>query len=86
MILADVVGRIWSDRQLSGLDGKRMVVVRDEAGARLVAVDLIDVTTGDVVLIATDEAAVQVGGAPIDAVVVARVAGMDPTVDGDDAS
>ncbi|CAN5762599.1 hypothetical protein BH24ACT15_BH24ACT15_30110 [soil metagenome] len=81
MILGRVRGRIWSDRQLEGLDGKRLVVVAYQAGAQVVAVDAIDVTTGDLVMVATDEAAVALEGPPADAVVVARVASMDDGIE-----
>lgn len=83
MILGEVVGRIWADRQVSGLDGRRLVVVRRLPGDDLfVAVDLIDVRTGNTVLVSTDEAVqVELGAAPVDAAVVARVAGMDPLPD-----
>ncbi len=58
MILGEVVGRVWSERQHAGLDGRRLVLVRDpDSGARHVAVDLLDAAAGMTVLLATDEAA-----------------------------
>lgn len=80
MLLGEVVGRVWADRQVEGLDGHRMVLVRDIAnGHTLVSVDLVGVSAGNRVLVATDDAAQSMfeGGAPIDAVVVALVAGVD---------
>ena len=80
MILAEVTGRIWSERELPALAGRRLVTARTAAGETLVAVDLIDVSDGNVVLIATDEAAqaaIDGDGAGLDAAVVALVAGGD---------
>ena len=80
MILGQVVGRVWNERQVQGLDGRRLVAVRVPGSAPVVAVDLIEVAEGNVVLLATDEAAqAAVGGnaAGIDAAVVALVAGAD---------
>ena len=80
MILGQVIGRVWNERQVQGLDGRRLVAVRVPGSAPVVAVDLIEVADGNVVLLATDEAAqAAVGGnsAGIDAAVVALVAGAD---------
>ena len=79
MLLAEVLGRVWSERQLPDLDGRRMVLVRDlSTSAAHVAVDLVDVTAGNTVLVVTDDAAqTATGGAAIDAAVVALVAGAD---------
>ena len=80
MILAEVTGRIWSERELPSLQSHRLVSARAARGEVLIAVDLIDVAAGNVVLIATDEAAqaaVPGDAAGIDAAVVALVAGAD---------
>lgn len=83
MILAQVTGRLWSERQVAGLEPYRLVTARalgDDSGEQLVAVDLIEVAAGNVVVLATDEgaqAAVQTDGAGIDLAVVALVAGAD---------
>lgn len=81
MILGEVTGRIWSEREISALGGRRLVVVRAlRSGDAVVAVDLIDVAAGNLVLLATDEAAQAAAGgdgAGIDAAVVALVAGAD---------
>ena len=79
MLLARVLGRVWSDRQVAGLDGHRLLVVRDlGSGTAHVAVDLVDATAGNTVIVTTDDAAqAELGGTPIDAVVVALVAGSD---------
>lgn len=78
MLLGDVVARVWTDRQLDGLHGQRMVQVRDrDNDSSLVAIDLIGVSVGNRVLIATDEAAQAVCRGPVDAVVIALVAGVD---------
>ena len=79
MILGEVLGRVWSERQVAGLDGRRLVLVRETAsGGQRVAVDLLDAAAGMTVLVATDEAAAAVAGAPwIDAAVVALVSGYD---------
>lgn len=83
MLLARVLGRVWSQRQLPALDGRRMVLVRDlSTSATHVAVDLIDVTAGDRVLVVTDDPArAALDGAPVDAVVVSLVAGVDEPPD-----
>jgi microcompartment protein CcmK/EutM len=78
MILGEVVGRVWNDREVPGLRGRRLLLVRDLAGeAQLVAVDLVEVGAGDLVLVAQEEAAQAAAGAPVDAAVVALVAGAD---------
>jgi ethanolamine utilization protein EutN len=79
VILGEVVGRVWSEREVDGLGGLRMVIVREPGSEqRHVAVDLLDAGTGTTVLIATDEAAAAVTGRScVDAAVVALVAGWD---------
>ncbi|HSK60015.1 MAG TPA: EutN/CcmL family microcompartment protein [Actinomycetospora sp.] len=79
MILGEVVGRVWSEREVDGLGGLRMVIVREPGSEqRHVAVDLLDAGTGTTVLLATDEAAAAVTGRScVDAAVVALVAGWD---------
>lgn len=83
MILARVTGRLWSERQVAGLEPFRLVTAQPlgpEPSEQLVAVDLIDVAAGNVVVLATDEgaqAAVETDGAGIDLAVVALVAGAD---------
>jgi microcompartment protein CcmK/EutM len=79
VILGEVLGRVWAERQHTGLDGQRLVLVRDLASdARHVAVDLLDAGTGTTVLIATDEAAAAATDLPWDdAAVVALVGGWD---------
>lgn len=81
MILGEVVGRVWNERQVRGLEGRRLVSVRTSAveGA-IVAVDLIEVAAGNLVLLATDEAAQAAAGGTaggVDAAVVALVSGAD---------
>jgi len=84
VILGQVVGRVWNERQVPGLDGRRLVAVRVPGAAPVVAVDLIEVAEGNVVLLATDEAAQAAAGgnaAGIDAAVVSLVAGADELAD-----
>lgn len=82
MLLATVIGKVWAERQLEGLDGRRLVLIRDvTSDTTAVAVDLVDVSPGSTVLVATDEAAqAAVGHVPVDAVVIALVAGMDQSI------
>jgi ethanolamine utilization protein EutN len=84
MLVAHVRGRVWNDRQVADLERRRLVLVRDfGSGAELIAVDLIDVSAGDTVLVATQEAAAAAARAnAVDAAVVARVAGADVLPDG----
>ena len=79
MLLAEVLGRVWAERQVPDLDGRRMVLVRElSTSAAHVAVDLVDVAAGNTVLVVTDDAApTATGGAAVDAAVVALVAGAD---------
>jgi len=79
MIMGEVVGRVWSERQHGGLDGHRLVLVQDPtSGVRHVAVDLLDTAAGMTVLLATDEAAAAACGVPsVDAAAVALVSGYD---------
>jgi ethanolamine utilization protein EutN len=74
-----VLGRVWAERQVPDLDGRRMVLVRElSTSAAHVAVDLVDVAAGNTVLVVTDDAAqTATGGAAVDAAVVALVAGAD---------
>lgn len=79
MILGTVVGRVWSDRQLAGLDGRRLLIVRPlDGGPQIVAVDLVDVGASGTVLVTTDEAAAAASGeSSVDAAIVALVSGYD---------
>lgn len=81
MILGEVVGRVWNERQVLGLEGRRLVSVRTSgAEGAIVAVDLIEVAAGNTVLLATDEAAQAAAGGNgggVDAAVVALVSGAD---------
>ncbi|WP_341720594.1 EutN/CcmL family microcompartment protein [Micromonospora sp. FIMYZ51] len=76
MILGEVVAKVWPDKILPSLQGRRLVLVRPRAeGPDLVAIDPLNVGVGTVVLIATDEAAAAATGEPTaDAAVVALVA------------
>ncbi|MBB6473312.1 EutN/CcmL family microcompartment protein [Sphaerisporangium rubeum] len=80
MIIADVVGKVWPDRVLESLRGRRLVLVRERpAGPDRVAVDLLNAGIGTTVLVATDEAAAAATGEPAcDAAVVALVADPAP--------
>lgn len=81
MMLARVTGRIWNERAIPNLDQRRLVTVQPEGETvTYVAVDLIDVSPPNLVVVATDEAAhAAVGGnaAGIDLAVVGLVAGAD---------
>ena len=79
MLLGRVLGRVWADRQLPALAGRRFVLVEDDStGARVVAVDLVDAGRGAAVLVATDEAAQAAAQEQVvDAAVVALVADLD---------
>jgi ethanolamine utilization protein EutN len=79
MILAEVVGRVWCDRQLDGLAARRMVIVRDLSDRTTrVAVDMLDAGLGTTVLVTTDEAAAAACGEAIaDAAIVALVSDYD---------
>jgi ethanolamine utilization protein EutN len=76
MVIGKVVAKVWADRLVPPLQGRRMVLVRTEpAGSELVAVDPLNAGVGTTVLVATDEAAAAVTGEPTtDAAVVALVA------------
>lgn len=79
MLLGTVAGRVWSDRQLPVLSGRRFLLVRSlDDGSMTVAVDLLDVGVGATVLVTTDEAAAAASGiASVDAAVVALVSDYD---------
>lgn len=83
MVLGEVLGQIWATRQIPQLDGRRVVVVRDPATSEVhAAVDLIGVSVGNRVLLTLDDAAIAaLGGAPLDAAVVALVEETDLTRD-----
>jgi len=76
MILCEVVGRVWPESPLAGLNQKALVTVRDiHSGALQVALDLAGAGTGARVLVVVGEPArVIADGAPVDAVVTAIVA------------
>ena len=80
MILAKVVGRVWSDRQVDQLEAVRLLACRSIDDERLlVAVDLVQAATGSTVLVVCDEVASRAAnGAATDAAIVALVAGTDP--------
>lgn len=78
MLLGEVLGRVWNDREIPALQARRLVLVRALAGdAQVVAVDLVEVAAGDTVLVVQDDAAQTATGAPVDAAVVALIAGAD---------
>ncbi|MCZ7423379.1 MULTISPECIES: EutN/CcmL family microcompartment protein [unclassified Micromonospora] len=85
MVLGEVVGKVWADRILPSLQGRRLVLIRVRPdGPDLVAVDPLNVGVGTTVLVVTDEAAAAVAGEPtVDAAVVALVAesGADEAAD-----
>jgi ethanolamine utilization protein EutN len=76
MVLGEVIGKVWADRILPSLQGRRLVLVRTRPdGPEFVAVDPLNVGIGSTVLVVTDEAAAAVTGEPTtDAAVVALVA------------
>ena len=78
-MLGTVVGRVWADRQLPGLNGRRLVLVAViGSDRREVAIDLVDAAPGVAVLVATDVAAAAAAGDPtVDAAVVALVDNWD---------
>ncbi|MEV0001746.1 EutN/CcmL family microcompartment protein [Micromonospora sp. NPDC050980] len=81
MVLGEVVGKVWADRILAPLQGRRLVLVRVRPdGPDLVAVDPLNVGVGTTVLVVTDEAAAAVAGeSTVDAAVVALIADPDAT-------
>lgn len=78
MLVAEVLGRVWNDREVPALQGRRLVLVRVlDTGASLVAVDLVEVARGNTVLVAEEEAALVAAGTAVDAAVVGLVGGAD---------
>jgi ethanolamine utilization protein EutN len=79
MLLAEVEGRVWITREIDSLEGRTTLAVRDSGSrARHIAVDLVGAAVGDRVLVATGSpASMAVGGAAVDAVIVALVEGSD---------
>ncbi len=79
MLLGEVEGRVWITREIEALSGRTTLAVRDQATrARHIAVDLVGAGIGDRVLVATGSpASMAVGGAAVDAVIVALVEGSD---------
>lgn len=75
MKLCQVVGRVWPEQQLEGLNGKALVAVRDVHDDQvLVALDLVDAGVGSRVLVVTGEPARAISRhAPVDAVITAIV-------------
>ena len=55
MLLAEVVGRVWNERELPALRGRRLLLVRDlDSGRAAVAVDLVEASPGNTVLVAEE--------------------------------
>ncbi|MEU5903120.1 EutN/CcmL family microcompartment protein [Micromonospora sp. NPDC000316] len=81
MMLGEVIAKVWPDKILPALQGRRLVLVRPRTdGPDLVAIDPLNVGVGTVVLVATDEAAAAATGEPTaDAAIVALVA--DSTIE-----
>ena len=79
MLLARVEARVWVTREIEALSGRTTLAVADlRTGARHVAVDLVGASAGDYVLVSTGSPASQaLGGAPVDAAIVAMVEGTD---------
>jgi microcompartment protein CcmK/EutM len=77
--MGQVVGRVWNDREHPDFEQQRFVAVRGLDDSVTIAVDLVMVSAGNLVLVATDEAAQIAVGHPsaIDAAVVALVSGAD---------
>ncbi len=75
MRLCDIVGRVWPERSLPGLDGRALVSVREvDSGATFVALDLMEAGPGARVLVVEGSPARALAGdKPIDAVVMAIV-------------
>lgn len=75
MLLCDVVARVWPEKQLEGLAGQPLVLVREvDGGASRVALDLVGAGVGVRVIVVTGEPAHRLaGGPPVDAVVTAIV-------------
>ncbi|WP_320065505.1 EutN/CcmL family microcompartment protein [Micromonospora sp. RTGN7] len=76
MMLGEVIAKVWPDKILPSLQGRRLVLVRPRTdGPDLVAIDPLNVGVGTIVLVVTDEAAAAATGEPTaDAAVVALVA------------
>jgi len=77
MLIAQLVGNVWSTRKADGLNGFKLMLVEIQGGkddgTQLVAVDTIGAGIGDRVLVSTGSAARKMLGneqAPIDAAVV----------------
>lgn len=79
MIAGEVMGRLWNDRQVHDLEQHRLVTVRTHDGGLIIAVDLVEVSAGNVVIVATDESAHAAIGkyCAIDAAVIGLVGGAD---------
>lgn len=77
MIVGQVVGRLWNDREIPSLAKRRLVMVKPVEGPLVVAVDLVEVAEGNTVLVTGDDAARRLAGEGIDAAVIALVGGAD---------
>jgi ethanolamine utilization protein EutN len=52
MMLGRVVGAVWGAKHATGLDGAKLLVVENAAGARVTAIDRLGAGVGDRVLVA----------------------------------
>lgn len=52
MRLGRVVGAVWGAKHAAGLDGAKLLVVEDDSGARVTAIDKLGAGPGDRVLVA----------------------------------
>lgn len=82
MNLATVTGSVWMTEKHPAYDGRKLLVVRTDAGAEALAIDLVDAGRGDRVLVMEEgSGARQLLGdpqAPVRSVIVGVVDGTQP--------
>jgi ethanolamine utilization protein EutN len=86
MRLGRVVGAVWGAKHAAGLDGAKLLVVEDDGGGRVTAIDKLGAGVGDTVLTAhgTRVRDLTVGETvALKDVVVAIVDGIDNVESGD---
>ena len=77
MLRGTVVGEVWSSVKVADLDGRKLLVITNEAtGAEIVAVDIVGAGAGDRVIVALGRAARNAFGRGQDVAVEACVVGV----------
>lgn len=80
MIIGEVVGNVWATKKYDGLEGQKFLIVKTEAGERIVAFDSVGAGIGEKVIIAVGGAARNIFNMkdkPVDSAIIGIIDGID---------